>query len=154
MTSTQILTCSLCELRFTNRPHLELHIREDHVRSADHEPAVHSPASGPHPGGAEHRPGQPPTEPRTGQPRTGQPRTGKDVIARAGMPHRRPRARPAMTALRRVLGVLRHITAELLLAWEAIIRQPPASRPRPPADGPADPDTHAAANRGRRNYAA
>jgi hypothetical protein len=32
MTGTQITTCPLCGLRFSNRPLLELHLREDHPR--------------------------------------------------------------------------------------------------------------------------
>ena len=42
MTSQLIDTCPLCSLRFSNRPLLELHIRDDHVRTrgrAPQEPA-------------------------------------------------------------------------------------------------------------------
>jgi hypothetical protein len=37
MTTTTITTCPLCGLRFSNRPLLELHVREDHPRRP-HEP--------------------------------------------------------------------------------------------------------------------
>jgi hypothetical protein len=36
MPSTLIDTCTLCGLRFSNRPLLELHIREDHRRPPAH----------------------------------------------------------------------------------------------------------------------
>jgi predicted lipid-binding transport protein (Tim44 family) len=35
MLTTLIDTCPLCGLRFSNRPLLELHIREDHVQARD-----------------------------------------------------------------------------------------------------------------------
>lgn len=38
MTTTTIATCPLCGLRFSNRPLLELHVREDHPRRRPHEP--------------------------------------------------------------------------------------------------------------------
>jgi hypothetical protein len=38
MTITQIATCPLCGLRFSNRPLLELHLREDHPRRPREQP--------------------------------------------------------------------------------------------------------------------
>ena len=37
MSATLIDTCPLCGLRFGSRPLLELHIRDDHPPSLDHE---------------------------------------------------------------------------------------------------------------------
>ena len=48
MVSTLTPTCSICGLRFENRPMLELHIREDHQRhSAAAEPG-HGTSAAPH----------------------------------------------------------------------------------------------------------
>jgi hypothetical protein len=44
MPITLIATCPLCGLRFTNRPLLELHIREDHVRPPVQDRQADSPA--------------------------------------------------------------------------------------------------------------
>jgi hypothetical protein len=60
MSSTLTPTCSLCGLRFENRPILELHVREDHPKHGStagsghgmpddapaHRPHLYSPASG------------------------------------------------------------------------------------------------------------
>ena len=47
MISTLTPTCSICGLRFENRPMLELHIREDHQRrSAAAEPGDGTSAAG------------------------------------------------------------------------------------------------------------
>ncbi|HYZ57175.1 MAG TPA: hypothetical protein VE733_27240 [Streptosporangiaceae bacterium] len=44
MPTALISTCPLCGLRFTNRPLLELHIREDHVRPQPQDRRPDSPA--------------------------------------------------------------------------------------------------------------
>ena len=37
MTGISVTTCPLCGLRFSNRPLLELHLREDHPRRPERE---------------------------------------------------------------------------------------------------------------------
>jgi hypothetical protein len=55
MTGTMTLTCPLCGLRFTARPLLELHIREDHRPSRGHDPALGRPGTAGRAAGREHR---------------------------------------------------------------------------------------------------
>jgi hypothetical protein len=70
MPSTLIRTCSICGLRFTNGPLLDLHIREDHVQRS-------RPAEPDHDGSGDAGTSQLPT----GPPAAGQPRTTEEGIA-------------------------------------------------------------------------
>jgi hypothetical protein len=146
MTSTLTPTCSVCGLRFENRPILELHVREDHRKRG-------SPAD-PGPGN--------PTGSAASRLRHHSPANGRSdspaasgTKAEPGTPgHRRPRrlrAGRAMTALRRVAGASRRANAELLLASEAMLRLP--GEPRRPADPPVGRDAHQTADGERANRA-
>lgn len=147
MTSTLTPTCAFCGLRFDSRPLLELHVREDHAhRDRPAEAAQGAPdarTSGPRPNGpAGH--GQSVAPSRAQEPvitrnarRPGQPRTGRT----AGV-------------LRRVAGAFRRANAELLLAWEAMLRPAGAPRPRRPEGPPAERDAQSTAARGRTDRAA
>ena len=136
MPSTLAPACSLCGLRFANRPLLELHIREDHLeRNRPAEPD-HDDSSGVQvfqPGAG---------EPSGGQNQTSRlPRTTKVVIAMTVT--RRPRRRRpgwAMTAPRRAIRALRYVNEELVRASEAMIRFARAPQPRPRPDAPAGKD--------------
>jgi len=135
MTSTLTPTCSLCGLRFENRPLLELHLREDHPRhSASAEPGRGTPAavpaSRPRPRGPAGRRPEPATASRT---------TAGPGPAGPRRPHR-TRTGWARIALGRVTGAFRHVNAELLLASEAMLRLP--GEPRRPADPPGAADAH------------
>ena len=138
MTSTLTPTCSVCGLRFENRPILELHVREDHRKRGDPaDPGLGNPA-GPTASRLRHR------SPANGH---GESPTASGTKAGPGASgHRRPRrlrAGRAMTALRRVAGGFQRANAELLLASEAMLRRP--GDPRRPADPPAGRDAHQAA---------
>ena len=144
MTSTLTPTCSVCGLRFENRPILELHVREDHrkrgnlagpglgnpVGSAASQPRHRSPANG-------HGDSPPASGTKAGPGTSG---------------HRRLRAGRAMTALRRAASGFRRANAELLLASDAMLRLP--GEPRRPADPPAGRDAHQAADGERADRAA
>ena len=141
MTSTLTPTCSFCGLAFTNRPMLELHIREDHLhRGHAAEPRQGDPASPRTPrmraAGPAHGHGKPATPSRT----------TKEVTTMNGAQPRHRLAGWPVTAVRRVIGALRHANAELMLASEIMLRPAGAPRPRHPAELPADPDTHAASS--------
>jgi len=146
MTSTLTPTCSLCGLRFENRPLLELHLREDHPqRGAFAEPGrgtPAAPASEPRPRGSASRPPEPATASRTN--------AGRGTAG----PQRSHRAHTgwARNARRRVTGAFRRVNAEFLLASEAMLRLP--GDPRRPADPPARPDAHQAAASERTDRAA
>lgn len=146
MTSTLTPTCSLCGLRFENRPLLELHLREDHPQhSAPAEPGrgtpAAAPASRPRPRGPARRP-----EPATA--------SGAKAGPGPADPQRPRRAHTgwARTALRGVIGSFRHVNAEFLLASEAMLRLP--GEPRRSAEPLAGPDAHQAAVSGRTDRAA
>lgn len=93
MSSTLHTTCPLCGLRFSGRPLLDLHMREDHPqRNRPAEPA-HDDSRG------------------TRTPRGG-PSKGDDLVSGQARPGReevkeQPRPGRAMTALRRAIGILR-----------------------------------------------
>jgi hypothetical protein len=147
MTSTLTPTCPFCGLRFDSRPLLELHVREDHAHLDRPAEAARggpdSRTSGPRPNGpAAH--GQSVAPSRAQEPvtmrnarRPGQPRTGRT----AGV-------------LRRVAGAFRRANAELLLAWEAMLRPAGAPRPPRPAGPPAERDAQSTAAKGRADRAA
>lgn len=113
MPSTLIPTCSFCGLRFENRPHLELHLREDHP--------LHRPAAEP------------------GRPLDSGAKAGTIIVTRPQRP-RRPHPGWAMTGLRRVTGAIRHANAELLLASELMLRPGGQPRPSQPTDPHAEAD--------------
>jgi hypothetical protein len=147
MTSTLTPTCSLCGLRFENRPLLELHLREDHPqRGASAEPDRSTPAAAPVSRPRPRGPASPGPEPATASRTKAGPGTGSP------RPPRRAPAGWAGTALRRVIGAFRRGNAELLLASEAMLRLP--GDPRRPADPPARPDAHQAAASERTDRAA
>jgi hypothetical protein len=106
MPSTLTPACSLCGLRFANRPLLELHIREDHVprdrpADRDHDDSGGAQASQPGAGGPSRRQNQ----------ASRLPRTTNEVIAMTAT--RRPRRRRpgrALTALHRAIRTLRTST--------------------------------------------
>jgi len=149
MTNTLTPTCSVCGLRFENRPLLELHVREDHPqRGPTAEPGQGNPAGTPAP--------QPyPRHPANGHGRRpASSRTKAGTIMTGPRRPRRPRSGWAMTGLRRITGAFRHANAELLLASELMLR--PAGRPQPPqpADPPAELNAHQAGTSGRTDRAA
>ncbi len=116
MTGTLNPTCSLCGLRFANRPLLELHIREDHPRR-DH-----------------------PAEPDHDA------RATKEVITMTTTRQPRPsRPGWTRTALRRAIGALRDLNQELVRGSEAIFRSARTPLPHPRPDTPAGQDTDRAA---------
>ncbi len=103
MPSTLAPACSLCGLRFANRPLLELHIREDHVprdrlAEPDHDDSGGAQASQPGAGGSRRRQNQAPRLPRT---------TNEVGAMTATRRPRRRRPVRALTALRRVIRTLR-----------------------------------------------
>lgn len=150
MSSTLTLTCSVCGLRFTSRPLLELHIREDHLQRHHHA----APDRGDPAGARTSQPRAGSVARRDGQP-SGPPRTTNEVITMtATRPQRRLRAGWAMTALRRMIRTPRLVNAELLLASEAIFRPAGAPRDRSRADVPAGTHVHAATARERAERAA
>ncbi len=133
MTSTLTPTCALCGLRFENRPLLDLHRCEDH-------PQRH-PTAGPIPGPAANAPAVP------AQP--GSP--DAERLAEAGQqagtadpwpqPDRRPRGR-VTTGLSRITAPFRRANAELMLAWELMVRPIGQARSAPRSGRPAKPDDH------------
>lgn len=136
-------TCPFCGLRFTARPLLELHVREDHRQHDDNEPGRAGPAeaaaSPPRAGAAAD------SSPRAPMP----PSAAKEVITMAAtqQPRRHPRSGRTMTALRGLIRTLRHVNDELLLASELMFRLPGAPRTR--ARTPAA--THAQVTAGTRH---
>ena len=103
MPSTLAPACSLCGLRFANRPLLELHIREDHVPRArpaepDHDDSGGARAPQPGAGRSSRRQNQ----------ASRLPRTTNEVSAMTAT-RRPPRRRPvwALTTLRRAIRTLR-----------------------------------------------
>lgn len=130
MISTLTPTCSICGLRFENRPMLELHIREDHQRrSAAAEPGDGTSAAG-------HAPQSHPRHPASKRrERVAAARTKTET---RGTDPRRSQLGWVRTGLRRVVGAFRHANAEFLLASEIMLR--PASAPRPRRGRPAEPD--------------
>lgn len=142
--------CSLCGLRFANRPLLELHIREDHLERNRPAELEHDDS-----GGAQA------SQPGAGEPSRGQnqaarlPRTTNEVIAMTVT--RRPRRqRPGwtMTTLRRAIRALRYVNEELVRASEAMIRSARAPQPRPRPDAPAGKDARPASVTERADRAA
>jgi hypothetical protein len=137
MTSTLTPTCSLCGLRFENRPLLELHAREDHpqlgtsVQPRQGKPADAS-VSQPHPHSLANRQDQ----------RAAAPRTEARTAIAGPRRLRRSHTGWAMTSLRRAISAFRHGNAKLMLASELMLY--PAGRPHPrqSADPPAGPDGH------------
>jgi hypothetical protein len=96
MSSTLHTTCPLCGLRFSGRPLLDLHLREDHPqRNRPAEPAHHSSRDTPTPRGGEGGPS------RSDDLASGQAHPGREEVKE------RPRPGRAMTALRRAIGILR-----------------------------------------------
>jgi hypothetical protein len=118
MPSTLNPTCPLCGLRYTDRPLLELHIRDDHVQRSSRAEPDHDD----------------PSDVRASQPRvrglsplhslgSGLLPTPNELMTTTSM--RRPRRSHsgwAVTTLRRVLGTLRYFNQELAGASEAIAR--------------------------------
>jgi hypothetical protein len=119
MTGTPNPACPLCGLRFGSRPHLDLHIREDH-RQRGHRNPGDTQMPLPPAGRASHRHNLASTPPRT----------TKEVTAMAAT--HRPRPGRMVSGPRRVSRALRYVNDELTRASEAIIRSarvPPPGRP-------------------------
>jgi hypothetical protein len=132
MPSTLNPTCPLCGLRFTGRPLLELHIREDHLqRSSRAEPDHDDPGDA-----------------RASQPRVRGlfplyslgsgllPTTDEVMTTTSTRRPRRSRSGWAVTTLRRALRTLRYLNQELTGASEAIARSARAPQIHP-GDVPA-----------------
>ena len=134
MTSTLTPACPLCGLRYTSKPLLELHIREDHRPRRRAQPerldAGSTRASSSTAGSPSRRTGQ----------ASGPSRTAKEVNAMTAV--RRSRTGQVMTVPRRVLRALRHVNDELTRASVANIRSARAPQPRPQIQTPAARDTH------------
>lgn len=143
MTSTLIPTCSFCGLRFSSRPLLELHVREDHAQRHRAQAGQGDQAA------------RRPARPDTGNPVSGhgQPaspvRTGEQA-ATAGSPsgRRQPAGRAKRTP-RRVIGMFRHPKEEILLAAELLFRPRSAPPAQSPEERPGGQDTHPTATSGR-----
>lgn len=146
MTSTLTPTCSLCGLRFENRPLLDLHLREDHPqRGPTTEPGRGVPAGATAPAGT--LDDQPAAAGRSAD-------SAKAEAASPGTAWPRPRAGWIITRLRRMAGAFRRANAELMLAWELLARPAGRPRPTPPATPPAGADGHRPVARGRMGRAA
>jgi hypothetical protein len=131
MNSSLTPTCSMCGLRFENRPMLELHIREDHPhRSASAEPGHGTPAAA-H-ASASHR--RNPASERRERVAASRTKTETSVTG-----PRRSQLGWAGAGLRRVIGAFRHANADFVLASEIMLR-PVIPQPRQPADPPGEPD--------------
>ena len=140
MNSTLTPTCSMCGLRFENRPMLELHIREDHPhRSAAAEPGHGTPAAAP--ASQSHR-RHPASERRE---RVAAARTKTETSVTGA---RRSRLGWARAGLRRVIGAFRHANADFMLASEIMLR-PAIPQPRQPADPPGEPGARQPATSGQ-----
>lgn len=149
MISTLTPTCSICGLRFENRPILELHIREDHPQHrASTEPGHGTPADAPASQPLLRSPASSQRE------RAAASRTKAATTKASSRRARRLHTGWARTGLRRVTGVFRRANAELLLASEIMLRPADAPRPRQPADPPAVPDAHQEATGGQGDRAA
>lgn len=132
MPSTLIPTCPLCGLRYTERPLLELHIREDHLHQGsraelDHDDSGDARASQPSVRGL-----FPLHSLGTGL----LPTTEEVMITTSTRRSRRSRSGWVMTTLRRTIRTLRSVDHELVLASEAISRSARAPQTHP-ADGSA-----------------
>jgi len=132
MPSTLNPTCPLCGLRYTDRPLLDLHIREDHLRDGDraepgHDDSGGAAASQPSAQGLLplHRPGSALLS------------TTDEVMTTTAQQPRRSRSGWAVTALRRAIRALRYVNEELTLASEAIARSARAQQSHPAGDRPA-----------------
>jgi hypothetical protein len=141
MTGSLNPTCPLCGLRYTSKPLLELHIREDHrprrrARSGRRDLGVTRPSPLP----AASSSGQDGLAARPSE-------TAKEVIVMTAARH--PRPRPATTVTRGTIRVLRHVNDELMRASEAIIRsaRAPQARPLVPASAARATGQDAAAER-------
>jgi hypothetical protein len=99
MPTTLNPTCPLCGLRYTDRPLLELHFREDHRPRDRH--AEPEPAAGDS--------GDTATSPLRSRGTAGAPRRSRPGWAR--------------TALHRVVWALRYTDDELMRAYEALSRE-------------------------------
>lgn len=141
MSSTLTPTCSICRLRFANRPLLELHVREDHPERGSSAGSGHGmPAA------------TAASRPHRRSPAGGHPERAADSSPKAGITMKVPRLPPAgwaRTGLRRVIGAFRRTNAEFLLASEIMVRPADVPRPRRPEDPPAEPDARQAAASGR-----
>jgi hypothetical protein len=118
MPTTLNPTCPLCGLRYTDRPLLELHIREDHLQRDRH--------AEPDPGDSGDT-ATTPTPPRTRGmfplhgPATGPfPDTREAAAAASARRPRRSRPGWARTALHRVVWALQYANQELMRALEAL----------------------------------
>jgi hypothetical protein len=146
MTSTLTPTCTLCGLRFEDRPILELHVREDHPKHGGTAGSGHGmpgDASAPRPHLRSQASGIPEraTDPST---------KAGTTVTMPGSPH----TSWARTSLRRLIGAFRRADAEFLLASEIMVRPAGVPRPRQPAGPPAEPDAQQAATDGRAGRAA
>ena len=130
MPSTLNQTCPLCGLRYTGRPLLELHIREDHLqRSSRAEPGHDDPGDA-----RESQPRVRGLSPLRSLGSALLPTTNEVMTTTSTRRPRRSRSGWAVTALRRVLRPLRYANEELTGASEAIARsaRAPQTRPGPP----------------------
>jgi hypothetical protein len=122
MPTTLNPTCPLCGLRYTGRPLLDLHIREDHRRRDDHpEPDPGDPGDS--------------SDAGTSLPRARglfplhslaaglYPATREVTAAPAVRRSRRLRLGWASTALHRVAGALRYTDQQMMRAFEALARE-------------------------------
>jgi hypothetical protein len=133
MPSTLNPTCPLCGLRFTGRPLLELHIREDHLQQSsravpDHDDSGDARASQPRVRGI-----FPPHSLVSGRLST----TNQLMTTTSARRPRLSRSGWAMTALRRAIRTLRYVNEELVLPSEAISRSARAQQTHPGGDVPA-----------------
>lgn len=129
MSSALNPTCPLCGLRYTDRPLLDLHIREDHRQQGSRaEPARHD-------SGDPWAP-QPGTRGQSGPVGVfaAPPATANEVATTTtATPRRPPRSRSgwARTVLPRAVRALRYVNEELLLASAAIARSARAPQALP-----------------------
>jgi hypothetical protein len=125
-------TCILCRLSFSNRALLELHIREDHPkRNGPREPGHYGTRENKAP---RLRPGRSATGAALATSHAG---TAYEMNVSAGQ---WPRSRRVVTALRRAVGFIRHITHGPVRASEVICRAEGGRRsgPRPSPSGGRD----------------
>jgi hypothetical protein len=120
-------TCPLCGLRYTDRPLLELHIREDHLHQGGHAEPDHDDSGGATAAQPRVRGAFPPHGLGSELPST----TDEVMTTTATRRPRRSRSGGAMTALRRAIRALRYVNEELTLAGEAIARSARASQTHP-----------------------
>jgi len=119
MPTTLNPTCPLCGLRYTDRPLLDLHIREDHRRRDDRPE--------PDPGDSGDAGTSPPRAralfPLHSLAAGLHPATREVTAAPAERPSRRPRLGWASTALHRVAGALRYTDQQMMLVFETLARE-------------------------------